>query len=633
MRNLIASGWRFRIVAGALALCFLIVVGRLWWLQIYTAEHYRRAADENRSVTISYPASRGKIIDSHGNVLALNKEIFSLRCDREIVTDEDREKLPEIAKVLGMPLAELKEKVDPAPPADGVPARLNRNALIKADVDKATADAVTALLPRVVSDAHGKKVTRSFFPIFVERSFVRTYPLGSCAAHILGFVNRENKATSGIELALNRFLKGEDGWRESKLDGRRREQPRLRERDVPARDGCTVQLTLDARIQGIAETASEKIAREFKPVFSSIIVSDAKSGRILALANNPTFDLNKFNSSPIENQRNRAVTDVYEPGSVFKIVTVAAALEEGVVTENSVFDCAITQAPYRGKMRKLPREDHKMEKLSVHDIIKLSSNRGSAQIAMRFCEKYGEEAYVAYIRRFGFGEKTGLVGASGEQTGIVPAPKRWDGLTITRLPMGHAIAVTPLQIHGAMSVIASGGMLMEPQIVQAVIDEEQKSTLPFPPTARRRVVSEKTAKLVAEMLRSVCVEGTGKNADIPGYNVAGKTGTSQRIVNGKYSDDTYVTSFSGFFPAENPRIVITVVIDNPIYFAERWVAVRDENGKPVRRANGDLEMEKKVVRTRPYGSSVAAPIFKEVAEGTIRWLEIRPSAVVSEKQR
>lgn len=628
MGNLIASGWRFRIVAGALALCFFAVIGKLWWIQVYTADRYRREADENRSVTITYPAGRGKILDSHGNVLAQNREVFSLRCDREIVTPEDLEKLPEIAELLGMPIAELKEKVAPAPPADGSAVRPNRNALIKADIDKETAEKIVALLPRVVADAHGNSVTRSFFPLFVEREFIRTYPLGSRAAHILGFVNRENKATSGVELALDRFLKGENGWRESKLDGRRREQPRLRERDVPARDGCSVRLTIDSRIQGIAESACEKIVRELQPVFSSIIVSDAKTGRILALANSPTFDLNKFNTAPLENQRNRAVTDIYEPGSVFKIVSVAAALEEGVVTENSVFDCELTQVPYRGKMRKLPKEDHKMEKLTVRDVIKLSSNRGSAQIAMRFCERFGEEAYVDYIHKFGFGEKTGLVGASGEQTGIVPAAKRWDGLTITRLPMGHAIAVTPLQIHGAMSVIASGGRLMVPQIIQSIIDEDRKTELSFPPKERRRVVSEQTARSVAQMLRSVCVEGTGKPADIPGYNVAGKTGTSQRIVNGKYSSDSYVTSFSGFFPAENPRIVITVVIDNPIYFAERWIAVRDANGKALHDANGRLIMEKKVVRTRAYGSSVAAPVFKEVAEGAIRWLEIPPAAVV-----
>lgn len=622
MRHLIASSWRFYFIAGIVAFCFLAVIGKLWWVQVETADRYRSEADDNRRVVVPYPASRGRIEDANGNVLAQNKEVISLRCDQGIVTDEDRAKIDEIAAILKMSPEELREKIEPSD--DPEIRRVNRNALIVEDISRDTAEAVVALLPRVVFDSKGKKISRSFFPIFIERKFVRTYPLGTRAAHLIGYVNRENTPTAGIELALNRFLKGEDGWRESKLDGRRREQPRLREHDIPARDGYTVRLTIDSRIQGIAEAACEKISSEFSPVFSSIIVSEAKTGRILALANSPTFDLNRFNASPLENQRNRAATDIYEPGSVFKIVTVAASLEEGVVTGNSVFDCAATQAPYRGKMRALPREDHEMGKLSVYDILAHSSNRGSAQIAMRFCERFGEDAYVDFIHRFGFGEKTGLAGASGEQSGIVPAAKSWDGLTITRLPMGHAIAATPLQVHYAMSVIASGGLLMRPQIIGKITDEQNGRSVTFPPEIRRRVVSKETAAAVAKMLRAAVVEGTGKKADIKNYDVAGKTGTSQRIVNGKYSDSSYVTSFSGFFPADNPKIVITVVVDDPTYYADQWLPVRDASGRALRYPNGSLKMEKRRAKARPYGSSVAAPIFREVAEGAIRWLEIPP---------
>lgn len=628
MRNLTASGWRFWTTAGTIGVCFLAVIAKLWWVQVYTADRYRRAAAENRRVVENYPASRGKIIDFHGNVLAQNRQTLTLRGDQALVTREDRGHFAEIAKLLGMSEEELREKLDPAEPPETGP---NRYVLIKKDADEATANAVIGLLPKTVLDAKGRKTSRTYFPISVERRFVRTYPLGERAAHLIGFVNREGKAAAGIELAVDAFLKGEDGWRESEHDGRRREQPRLRSRDVPARDGYTVQLTLDSAIQGFAEEACEKIVREYSPISSSIIVSEAKTGRILALANSPTFDLNRFNASPIENQRNRAATDVYEPGSVFKIVTAAAALEKGVVTENTVFDCALTQAPYRGKMRALPKEDHAMGKLSVHDILRQSSNRGSAQIAMRFCEKFGEDAYVAYIRDFGFGEKTRLVGASGEQAGMVHSPKRWDGLTITRLPMGHAVSVTPLQTHRAMSVIAAGGNLMEPRLVSRIIDEQNGGKpMTFPPKIVRRVISEKTAKAVAGMLRDACREGTGKKADIPGYEVAGKTGTTQKIVDGKYSNDFYVTSFSGFFPAENPRIVITVVIDGPTYYAERWVAKRDAAGKVMFDRGGKMIMEKKVLKTRAFGGSVAAPIFREIAEKTIRWLEIPPVSVPAE---
>lgn len=626
MENLIASGWRFRLVAGTVACCFCAVIGRLWWIQVCTADRYRSAAEENRSISEVYPASRGKITDSRGNILAQNKEVFSLRGDQELVTAADREKFPQIAALLGISEEELREKLDPPRTPE---TRVNRYVLIKKDIGEDGAKKVVALLPKTVPDEKGRMVSRSYFPISIERRFVRTYPLGSRAAHLIGYVNREDKAVSGVELALNRFLEGEDGWRESQTDGRRREQPRMRSRDVPARDGYSVRLTIDAMIQGFAEEACEKIVREYAPISSSVIVSEARTGRILALANSPTFDLNRFSSEPLENQRNRAVTDVYEPGSVFKIVSVASALDRGVVTENTVFDCSLTRAPYRGKMRALPREDHEMDKLSVREIIRQSSNRGTAQIAMRFCEKFGEHAYVDCVRSFGFGEKTRLVGASGEQPGIVLPPEKWDGLTITRMPMGHAVAATPLQTHGAMSVIASGGLLMKPQLVLSVADAQGNEVLTFPPAPRRRVVSEKTAALVAGMLREA-VGGengnTGKNANIPGYAVAGKTGTTQKIVNGKYSNEFYVASFSGFFPADNPRIVITVVIDGPTYYAERWIAKRDARGKVMRYPNGTMMMEKKRVRTRAYGGSVAAPVFREVAEKIIRWLEIPPSA-------
>ena len=628
MRNLMTSGGRFWLATSVISLCFCAVVGRLWYVQVHTGERYRRAADENRSVSETYSASRGKIIDSRGNVLAQNREVFSLRGDQELVTAEDRAVFPEIAKLLKISEEELREKLDPPRTSGSSP---NRYILLQEDVSEETARAVLKLLPRTVVNAKGRKTSRSYFPIQIERKFVRTYPLGKQAAHIIGYINRENKSVQGVELAMNEFLKGEDGWRESKRDGRRQEQPRMRSRDVPARDGFTVQLTLDSAIQGFAEEACEKILHDLTPISASIIVSEAKTGKILALANAPSFDLNKFNTEPSEHQRNRALTDIYEPGSVFKIVSVAAALEEGVITENSVFDCAKTSVPYRGKMRRLPREDHEMENLSVVQIIEQSSNRGTAQIAMKFCEKFGENAYVDYVRKFGFGERTGLVGGSGEQRGIVHGPKNWDGLTITRMPMGHAIAVTPLQAHCAMGVIASGGLLFEPQIIERIADEQNNTTFTLPSSLRRRVISEKTAKKMATMLRGAVADipekrNTGKNADIPDYNVAGKTGTTQKIKEGGgYHDDFYVVSFSGFFPAENPKIVITVVIDGPRYRAERWIAKRDANGRVMRYPNGTMIMEKKVVPTRAYGGTVAAPVFKEVAEKTIRWLEIPPS--------
>ena len=621
MKNLLSSGWRFYALVGAISLCFAVLVGRLWWVQVYNADKYRHAAEENRSRVDTLPASRGKITDSRGDILAQNREIFSLVGDQSVVFPEDLEKLPEVAAAFGMSKEELEEKLLPQQGK-----KPSKYVVLKDNVDNETVQRVKKLFPKKVrDDSKGRMISRENFPIYTKSRFVREYPLGETAAHIIGYVNRENKAVSGIEFAMDRFLKGEDGWREIKRDGRRRELPRLRSRDVPARNGYTVKLTIDSKIQGFAEEACKKIAEEFTPISSSIIISEAQTGRILAMANSPSFNLNEFGKAPIENQRNRAVTDIYEPGSVFKIVSVAAALEEGVVSENNVFDCALSSVPYRGKMRSLPQEDHKMEKLSVREIIKQSSNRGTAQIAMKFCERYGEDAYFDYIKKFGFGEKTGLIGASGEQAGLLLNPKQWDGLTITRLPMGHSVSCTPLQTHCAMSVIAAGGVLMKPQVVRSVLDEKNQELLSFAPEQKRRVVSEKTAKLLASMLRDAVnpeFRNTGSKADVPGYEVAGKTGTTQKIINGKYSNDYYVVSFSGFFPASAPRIVITVVVDGPVYYAERWVAKRDANNKVLRNPDGSLQMEKKVLKTRAYAATVAAPIFKELAKKTIDWLEI-----------
>ncbi len=622
MRNLLTSGWRFFILFGIVLLCFAAIIGRLWWIQVYKADYYRSAADRTRSHDEVLPARRGKITDARGNILAQNREIFYLIGDQSVIYPEDYEKFPEVAATLGMSEEELSKELDPPREKGTGPSKYM---ILKKDVDKETVLRAQALFPKKVRESKGRTIRRYNFPIRTETHFVREYPLGENAAHIIGYVNREYTAVSGIERAMNRFLKGEDGWREDKRDGRRRDLPRLRSRDVPARDGYTVKLTLDSKIQGFAEDACKKIVEQFTPISSSIIISEAQTGRILALANSPSFDLNQFGKSPLENQRNRAVTDLYEPGSVFKIVSVAAALEEGIVTENSVFDCSLTKIPYNGKWRPLPQEAHKMEKLSVREIIKQSSNRGTAQIAMKFCERFGEQAYFDYIKKFGFGEKTGFLGDPGEQAGILRNPKQWDGLTITRLPMGHSISCTPLQTHCAMSVIAAGGKLMKPQVIRSVLDEKNRELISFAPEQKRRVISEKTAKLLASMLRDAVdpeFRNTGSKANIPGYEVAGKTGTTQKIINGKYSSDYHVVSFSGFFPASAPRIVITVVVDGPVYYAERWIAKRDANGRVLRNPDGSKQMEKKVLKTSAYAATVAAPIFREVAEKTIKWLEI-----------
>jgi cell division protein FtsI/penicillin-binding protein 2 len=397
---------------------------------------------------------------------------------------------------------------------------------------------------------------------------------------------------------MNSLLEGQKGWIESERDGRHRELTSIRLREVAPVDGSTVVLTINSLIQKTCEEALAAAATRYNPKGAVIIVSEPRTGRILGLANWPTFDLNRFfdpQAAPMDSQRNRAVSDVYEPGSVFKIVSVAGALEERLITPNSVYDCGATSVPYRGRMVSLPADSHAIGAADIRQIVRESSNRGTVQVGMQYAERFGEDRFFGLIKSFGFGAPTGLI-TGAEVPGLLIPPKRWDGLTISRVPMGHSVSVTAMQMHMAMSVVAADGLLMQPQLVLRVEDPKTKATvLDYAPRSRGRAITPATAAQLATLLRAVCGKGgTAPIADIPGYEVAGKTGTTQKIVNGRYSSAHHVASFAGFFPVGDPKLAITVIIDEP-------------QGEGV-----------------GYGGKVSAPIFREVAEKCIRWLDLPP---------
>jgi len=394
-------------------------------------------------------------------------------------------------------------------------------------------------------------------------------------------------------LLADYYLKGQDGWRESERDGRRREMPQFRSVEFLARNGLNLELTLDRVIQDTVEQELNGLIETFAPQSASIIVSNPLTGEILAMANGPTFDPNEYNTFPMENQRNRAITDLYEPGSTFKIIPVGAALNEKIVFPEDIIDCSITTYSIGKKSLRLPKDHHPLGKISLHQVVQKSSNRGAAQIGL----KLGPERLYHYCKSFGFGEETNL-GLVGERSGVLHPPRRWDGLTITRLPMGHAVSVTPMQVHCAMSVVANDGILMKPSILRRAFDQEGKTVVPFLPTAVRRVLDESVANDLNDMLVSVVGnEGTARTAMIKGFKVAGKTGTTQKIIDGKYSSNHHVASFSGYFPADQPRVVITVVVDEP-------------------------QMKKGRLG---YGGSVAGPSFQKIAKRLISYFGIQPS--------
>ncbi|HEY1107565.1 MAG TPA: penicillin-binding protein 2, partial [Opitutaceae bacterium] len=354
------------------------------------------------------------------------------------------------------------------------------------------------------------------------------------------------------------------------------------------------------------------IVQNFSPSKATIIVSDPRTGFILGIANHPNFNLNEYNKVPKvaryqpDPMRNAAVADIYEPGSVFKIVAAAAALEERLVTPKHVFDCELDSILFEGKKVSLPREDHRMGNLTVSEIISHSSNKGAAQLAILV----GKEKYYEYIKAFGFGRKLGFP-FGGEENGILTpyTSRNWSPKDMTRIPMGHAVSATVLQMHQAMSVIANDGVLMRPQIISQITEPTGEIVYRYQPQAMNRVVSPETARTVAQMLMGVASEdGTAKEAAIPGYDVAGKTGTTQNLIysydaTGKrravgYSNKSHVASFVGFFPAGNPQVAISVIVDEAKVSKPPFIA---------------------------YGRIVAAPSFKRIGERLIPILNIQSS--------
>ncbi len=574
-----ASSFRLGTVCLFVVAAFCGIGARLYLLHVVDADKLGEIAEQNRRKIIVQPARRGNIVDQNGNVLATTRPQIVLGVDPQVLREEDREKWPELARMIGLPLAELD-------------ALMNRRT---AQGRSGFSDDVQLVRWVKLHDALDEGVYREVQElgirgVYGNRRFDRFYPGGELASHLLGYINKEKDPVTGVERYMDFYLRGQDGWLESERDGRRRELAQFRSREVASSDGLNVQLTLDMVVQHMIEEELRQVVAEHNPKGATIIVSEPVTGYILGLANYPTFDLNEYNTAPIAHQRNLAITDVLEPGSTFKIVPVAGALNERLVDPEMVFDCNISSIQVGSRAVRLPKDHRPLGEISVTEIIAKSSNIGVAHMGVRL----GSHRLYDYAHRFGFGEPTGFP-LGGEVNGTLHKVKDWDGLTITRLPMGHAVSATPMQIHYAMAAVANNGILMRPQVVRRAFNEAGDTVVSFPPEPRRRVVSEETAREVSRMLALVpTAAGTAPRAAIPGFEVAGKTGTTQKIVNGRYSSRHHVASFSGYFPASNPRVVMTIIVDEP-------------------RGPGSS-----------YGGVVAAPSFKRIGEQLIQYLGITP---------
>ncbi len=550
---------RIRLLVVAFTCVFAVGVGRAAWIQIVDGPGYEAMASQQHRETIEIPAGRGTIYDRTGEPLAIGEQATSVYADPRNVVAPMKAAV-KVARQLGL---------DPDELYPSLVDRTKRFVFIDRKADPVKARALQKLGVAGIG----------FFP--EER---RTYPQGRVASQLLGFAGTDNRGLDGLERTLDRTLAGKAGYEIVVRD------PAGQAIDVVTsrkeRPGRNVVLTLDHQLQANAEQILASAVSRWGARGATAIVMNPRTGAILAMANAPTFDANRFSSAPAEGRRNRAVTDVYEPGSTFKIVTVAAALEDNVVTP----DTAFTLAPTIKVADRVIREAHVRgtERMTVRQILSESSNVGTITIAK---ERLGGPELASWIDRFGFGKKTGSE-LPGESAGMVVPYQDWSGSTIGTVPIGQGIAVTPLQMVGAYAAIGNGGVMPPAHVVSKVGGKKIRHG------KGRRIVSRHTADRMTAMFRDVVVEGTGTEAAIPGYTVAGKTGTANKAEGGRYVQK-YVASFVGLVPARNPRLAILVMVDEP--------------------------------RGQIWGGVVAAPIFRDIARFALQYLEVPPDAPESKR--
>jgi len=556
---------RFMVFVVAVVAVFASVSVRLFYLHVVDQNQARRVIAENRYRFQEIQPRRGLILDSNGEVLASSKPAWDIGVDPMSVDVRDREKLPYLAMVLNSSVADLEKDFGWNNQSEGKRTQ-SRWIKLAGEVDESVFKAVDKL------DIHG---------VYGNRYYTRYYPSGKDAAHVVGFVNKEHTPVMGVERTLDFYLKGSPGWSVREVNGSRREIRQFRVRDVDAQNGYNVKLTLDSGIQRVVEKELDRVFCELEPESVTVIVSENRTGAILAMGCRPTFDPNHFWDFDLDNDlRNRAISDIYEPGSTFKIITAAGFLNEGLGNTDTVFDCATTSVFYHNRKVVLPTDTHPRGKLPFHEIIKKSSNRGSALAGLRI----GDEKFYDYCRAFGIGQTSGIE-LNGEEQGIFRNLSDWDHYTLSRLAIGYGVGVTPMQMHLAMSVVANEGKWIAPHLVDQTLDSDMAPVMVFQTPEPRQVVSIETANEIRDcLIEAVSVGGTGKLATLRNIQIAGKTGTSRKLLSDGYSESRHVGSFTGFFPAKNPAYVITVVVNDPKHTPST------------------------------YGGVVAAPAFRAIAE-------------------
>ncbi len=527
---------RKRILIAFIMLCvvFAALFGRLFYLQIVDGKMLQSRAAEQWYRDLPLKASRGKILDRGGSVLAGNSDVFTLYARPNAVKDKENV-AAEIASALELDAESVLKKLESSV----------GEVTIKRKIDAETAYALRE-----------KNIGGLYYTLDTERN----YPLGSTSSQILGFTNIDNVGQSGLESYYDKYLTGIDGYAYTTTDMAGREVEGGVTRYVPSIPGCDVTLSVDMNIQSFAQSAVETAATEFSARSASMVVMDVNTGGIVAMAKSPSFDLNDPPRNDLdllnELSRNTMIVDMYEPGSTFKIFTTAAAIEAGVVSDNDSFYCAGSRTVDGQRIRCWRSIGHGSQHLA--EGVKNSCNCVFMDLALRL----GTDRFYSALDNFGLGKKTG-VDFAGESSGMLMNKSNVKTVDLARIGFGQAVAVTPLQLIAGVSSIVNGGTLYKPYLVQKVSSYDGMTIAERAPEVVRRTVSEATSARMREYLLGVVQSGGGSKAGVDGYAIGGKTGTAQKYVNGGIAQGKYVSSFIGFAPANDPKYAVLMIVDEP----------------------------------------------------------------------
>jgi cell division protein FtsI (penicillin-binding protein 3) len=552
------------IVISLIGSAFVMVFLRLFDLMLLRHDTYQQMASNQYTRITEILVNRGNIYDRKGRILALNTESFSVYCRPSVVETPES-----TAELLSAAL------------------RLKKHTLLKNMHSRRN----FVWVARKVNIEKKKLIKNlQIRGIGILPDTKRVYPKRSLASHVLGFVDIDNRGLEGIERVYNSLLSRDSSKVTIRTDAKGNILYTGAELEA---EGNSIVLTIDEGLQVIVEDELDRAVERWHPSAATSIIMNPYTGEVLALANRPTFDPNRPGRYRASSRRNRAITDLYEPGSTFKIIMAAAALEEGVATLNTKVDCSAGVIEIAGKRI---RDIHPHGILTLKEVIQKSSNVGAVKIALRL----GPERFYKYVKRFGFGEKTGI-DLIGESPGIVKSPDRFSGTTLAAMAIGYEVMVTPLQALRAYAAIANGGYLVRPHLLKTVISDRGE-ILKRVRTEKKRIISRKTAILLKEALKAVISEeGTGGKAAVEGNTVAGKTGTTRLVdpKTGRYSNKHFVSSFVGMVPADRPIFVIIVVLWNP--------------------------------KGKYYGGEVAAPVFSSIAKRALSYMMIPREDTIKEQ--